>query len=94
MEVILGFLLAYIGVKLIRNSNKDLQRIRKYMCFKFWYPETMTLKEFRNYIRVLTTYDFPEVPDDNKLEYIVARMRTLDFPEGIRVEYRGAVLEV
>lgn len=87
-------MMIYVGIRLIKENRAKLARLNKYMCFKFWYPESVGRKKFEIYFKKLINTDFPVLPDNKKLEYVIARMRTMNFPEGIRVEYRGDVLEV
>lgn len=94
MDFIIIFMLFYVGINLIRNNLAKSARLKKYLCFRFWYPASLGKKAFEVYFKKLINTDFPEIPEDKKLEYVVARMRTMNFPEGIRVEYRGDVLEV
>lgn len=94
MEFILIFIIFYTGIKLITESLAKMFILGKYKCFKFYYPKSVGKKKFEKYLKKLINTDFPELPENKKLEYVIARMRTMNFPEGIRVEYRGDVLEV
>jgi hypothetical protein len=84
----------FIGIKIFLNGASQLRKIKPYMDFKFSYPENVGHKKFLKYWRELIEYDPITVPDDKKLEYIVARMRNMNFPEGVAVEYKGKKLTV
>lgn len=94
MELIALFMMIYVGIRLIKENMAKIARLNKYMCFKFMYPESVGNKKFNEYLKKLINTDFPELPENKKLEYVVARMRTMNFPDGIKVVYKGDVLEV
>lgn len=84
----------FIGIKIYLNTAIYLSKLRPYLIFKFMYPEKLDRKEFMKYFHELIGYDPIIVPDDKKLEYLISRMRNMNFPEGVSVEYKGKTLTV
>lgn len=94
MFLLLGFIFLLIGVKILLEGSNKIYKILPYIDFKFYYPEKVGYKKFLKYWYKLIEYEPIKVPDDKKLEYLVARMRNMNFPEGVTVEYKGKKLTV
>lgn len=95
MGLILGIIILYIGVSVLIGAFKDIDKLRPYLGFKIRYPSSINRSAFFKHIERLTEFDPPTmIPDEKKLEFIIARMRNINFPEGVTVEYKGKKLTV
>lgn len=78
-----------------RQLSKFTKALRGYMNFKFYFPANVEPEVAIGYLHKLSYYDAPvTVPDDKKLEFVVARVRLIGFPEGAIVEYKGKKVKI
>lgn len=94
MSLILGLLIIYIGIQYLKKIMMQEAKRRYYTKFKYYLPRDITVKTFKVYFNKLLTFEPPRLKETQELEYLAARMRTLEFPDGIYVTYRGRRIDL
>lgn len=83
MTFILFLLCIYFSVKMIKIVREQLRVVKFYSDrFTIRFPSNIPFKEQRLYVHRLLQYDPPTLPEEQLLDFVAARLRTINFPEG------------
>jgi len=83
MTFILFLLSIYFSVKMVKIGREQLKVIKFYSDrFTIHFPSNISFKEQRLYVHRLLQYDILTLPEEQLLDFVAARLRTINFPEG------------